>query len=128
MASTDLRVAQVLVDRLEGATVETVTSTMKAFVALLAQRQELHRAKGVLQAFDRVWADKYGAATIEIATAYPLGALMRAQLEKIAQGADIQSSVDISLIGGARLKVDETIIDGSIAGHLETLKQAFVNA
>ena len=77
---------------------------------------------------DAVWAKKFGAATIHVSTAYPLEKDVKTKLEKIAQGAEIQETVDKELIGGAKLRVDEKIIDGSVKGHLDQLAQAFANA
>lgn len=128
MDNVDQNLANVLVELLEGSDALMVQEVMRAFVRLLAERQELYRVNGVSQALESVWRDRYGAATIAISTAYPLTDEMRASLQALAQGATIHEEVDATLIGGARLKVDDTIIDGSVKGHLETLKQALLNA
>ena len=97
-------------------------------IELLASRKELHRVHALIDAIESVWAERYGASTITIETAYPLTEAIRKQLSEIAKGAEIKESVDRKIIGGARLRVDETIIDGSIQGHLNQLGRTLQEA
>lgn len=94
-----------------------------AFVQVLAQRGEIHRYRDIVLAIDRIWKEEYGAANLTIATAHPLTKKLKESLEKLAQGAALKEEVDPELIGGAKLRIDDRIIDGSIRGHLLALKQ-----
>ena len=128
MKSSEKQLAWTIVETLEGASKETLEQTTKAVIDLLASRNELHRLSGLIEAIEQVWIQKYGTATITVETPYLLSDTLRKKLETLAQGAQLKEEVRPELIGGARLRVDETIIDGSIQGHLLQLAHVFRNA
>lgn len=125
MKRTEKQLARVLVHSLDGATKPQVESTAAELVHLLASRGETHRVRRVIEAIESAWREKYGAATVTIETAYELSASLRKKVEALAPGAQIREKVRPEIIGGARLRIDETIIDGSIEGHLARLKTEF---
>lgn len=96
-----------------------------ALIALLAKEGELRKVRAVAEALDQVWKERYGAATVTIQTAHPLTAALRKRLETVASGAELRETVDPSLIGGARVRVDDRVVDGTIAGYLEQLRAKF---
>jgi F0F1-type ATP synthase delta subunit len=128
MKRSEKQLAQTFVTSLKGADLSQVESAASELIGLLASRNEIHRIQGVIDAIEVVWRETYGAATITIETAHPLTTSLRDKLEKIAQGAQIKEKVRPEIIGGAKLRIDETIIDGSIEGHLTNLNHAFRNA
>lgn len=128
MKSSEKQLAWTIVETLEGASSETLQQTMKTVIDLLVSRNELHRLKGLIEAIEQVWIQKFGAATITIETPYSLSSALRQKLKLLAQGAELKEQIQPELIGGARLRVDETIIDGSIQGHLLQLAHVFRNA
>lgn len=128
MKKTEKQLARAFVKSLDGATRPQVEHAATEFVTLLASRHETHRVKGLIEAVEAVWRELYGAATVKIETAHPLTAALRKKLEDLAPGAEIRERVRLEVIGGARLRIDETIIDGSIEGHLAHLNQALRNA
>ena len=124
MKKNEKQLARTLVEVLDGATRPQVEHAAAQLVAMLATRHEAHRVKGVIEAVEDAWRERYGAATVKIQTAHPLTSSLRKKLEELAPGAEIKEQVRPEIIGGARLRIDETIIDGSIEGHLENLKRA----
>ena len=127
MKKTETQLACTLVDQLDGADEKTVKAVAQDLVQALAERRETHRVRGLIDALERAWADRYRAATITITTAYPISTTLRTSLLKIAHGAEIREKVEEDLIGGARLRVDEKIIEGSIQGHLRQLARTLEN-
>ncbi len=125
MKRNEKQLARTFVTSLEGATKPQVENVAAELVAMLASRNEVHRVKGMIEAIETVWAQLYGASTVKIQTAYPLTAALRKKLEALAPGAQLKEQVRPEIIGGARLRIDETIIDGSIEGHLESLRRTF---
>ncbi|MBI4438027.1 F0F1 ATP synthase subunit delta [Candidatus Uhrbacteria bacterium] len=119
--------AVALVAALADADEKTVQAAAEDLVRELSVRRELHRMRGIIDALDSAWSARYGAGTITIATAYPLSGALRKKIEKIAQGAEVREVVDPDVIGGARMRVDEKIIEGTIQGSLEQLARAFQN-
>ncbi len=128
MKGSEKKLAQVFVESVEGKKDAEIAQAAKDLVVLLSERKELHRLSGVIDAIEQVWAQKYGAATISVATAFPLSDVLRKKLQSIAEGAEIKEIVDPEIIGGARLRIDESIIDGSIKAHLEQLESKLQSA
>ena len=120
--------ARTLIDALDGATMTQVQTTAQELVHELAQRSELYRIRGIIEAIEGAWSAKYAAATVTIETAHELTAALRKKLEALTPGAEIRERVRPEIIGGARLRIDETILDGSIEGHLAQLNVALRNA
>lgn len=125
MKKNEKQLAYAFVTSLDGATKPQVENAATELVAILASRNETHRMIGVIEAIETVWRELYGAATMTIQTAHPLTAGLRKKLEALAPGAEIREKVRPEIIGGAKLRIDETIIDGSIEGHLARLKRVF---
>jgi F0F1-type ATP synthase delta subunit len=128
MKKNEKQLARTFIEALDGATRPQVESAAEELVAMLAKQHEVHRVKGVIDAIEDGWREQYGAATVKIETAHPLSGALRKKLETIAPGAEIKEHVRTEIIGGARVRIDETIIDGSIEGHLAHLNQALRNA
>lgn len=125
MKYSSKQLASILIDLIDEKKIG-VEKVAEGIVNLLADRHELKRIDDVIRAIDVVWQEKYGAATVTIETAHPLTAMLKKQLEKVASGAEIKESVNEELIGGARVRVDDRVIDGSIAGHLNQIRH-FLN-
>ncbi len=128
MKRSEKQLAEAFVALVDGMGDKDVASAASELVALLVERKEVYRLRGVIDAIDQVWAQRYGAATISVTTAHPLTAALRKKLEAVAKGAEITESVDPEIIGGAKLRIDEQIIDGSIKGHLEQLEAKLQSA
>lgn len=128
MKRNEKKLARAFVTSLEGSTKSQIENAAKDLIKMLAGRNELHRVKGMVDAIEDVWRERYGAATITIQTTHPLSAVLRKKLGTLAPGAQLKEIVRPEIIGGAKLRIDETIIDGSIEGHLAQLNQAFRNA
>lgn len=128
MKGSEKQLAQVFVESVEGKNDAEITQAAKDLVVLLSERKELHRLSGVIDAIEQVWSQKYGAATISVATAFPLSDALKKKLQSIADGAEIKEIVEPEIIGGARLRIDESIIDGSIKAHLEQLEAKLQSA
>jgi F-type H+-transporting ATPase subunit delta len=99
----------------------TVEKAADGLIHLLIECHELKRLDDVILAIDQIWKERYGVATITIETAHPLTAALRKQVSGIAKGAELREEVDEELIGGARIRIDDRLIDGSIAGHIAQL-------
>ncbi len=128
MARTEKKLTTAFVTAVDGLSVKELEGASKELVSQLARRGETHRIRGVLDALDGVWAKRYGAATITVETRHPLTKAMKTKLESVAQGAEIREKISPEVIGGARLRIDEKIIDGTIQGHLQQLEQVFQDA
>jgi F-type H+-transporting ATPase subunit delta len=102
----------------------SLTGAAATFVKFLSDRRELHRMREVLRAVEGAWREKYGAATVVVETAKPLSTKSRKVLEEKTAGATIIEQVKPELIGGARVRIDDRILDGSVSGQLDALKRS----
>ncbi len=128
MKFTDKQLAKVLFDTIDKGNGKDVSAITDEFVRLLAKRAELHRISGVIQSFEKIWKDKFGAATITVESAHPLSASLKKQVEEIAPGAEVREIVNENLIGGAKIRLDDRAVDGSVSGHLNQIKLALLNS
>ncbi len=122
------QLAQIFVNLTEEMDGADLNRAAQAFVELLADRKELYRYRDIIRAIDSVWKQKHGAANITIASAHPLSKSAKEVLLKKAQGATITEEVEKDLIGGAKIRIDDKIIDGSLAGFLGKLKHRLSEA
>jgi|GEM_PF-858806 len=137
MKFTDKQLAKVLFDTAEkgkkpggagsGFAGKDLSVITDEFVKFLSERAELHRISGVIQSFEKIWKDKFGAATITVESAHPLSVSLKKRVEEIAPGAEIREIVNEELIGGAKIRLDDRAVDGSISGQLQRLK-IFISA
>jgi len=128
MRRTEKQLARAFIDALDGTTKAHVEAAAAELVAQLHERHELHRLRGLIEAIEGAWREKYGAATVTIETAYEITGALQKKLEALAPGAELRKHVRPEIIGGARLRIDDNIIDGSVEGHLQQLNQALRNA
>ena len=116
------KLAEILVKATAGQ--ESVTDEVKEFVSLLAEHRMLDRWREIEQAIEGVWKEEYGVATIQVNSAHALSAEALSAIEKIAKGADVTTKVESELIGGAVIRLDDKITDGSMAGSLKKLTRS----
>lgn len=96
---------------------------VQIFVEYLREHRHLEEIEQVFDALEGVWRKKYGVSKIHVETAYPLSKKQEQTLQAIAPYADFSQEVSQDLIGGARIRMDDQIIDGTISGSLFTLKK-----
>lgn len=112
------QLARLFVESVEGASSKHLEEAATELISWLHARGELKKLKDVIRSIDQIWKEKHGLSTLTIETAHPLTHTMKEALTKLAAGAEVREVVDSSLIGGAKLRIDERIIDGSLKGAL----------
>lgn len=118
------QLAQAYVDLTDGKSEKDVEKVAMEFVHFLAARHELQKWRAIVQSIEGVWRERYGAATITVSSAHAMPEKALAALKKAASGATIHEQIDPELIAGAKIRIDDRIIDGSTAGMLTKLKSA----
>jgi F0F1-type ATP synthase delta subunit len=121
MKLTNKQLATVFIDSVQNVTEHELNELSKVFIEFLRTRGELKRLKDIVRSIDQIWIERHGMATLTIQSAHPLTAVLRNSVVKLAAGAEVREVVDPTLIGGARLRIDERIIDGSLKGALDQL-------
>jgi len=126
MKRSAIKLAEAFVSVVESLDGKLLDAAAGWYLEWLREHGESHRLPEIIRAIDDVWKKRFGAAHIVIETAHPLSWDARAALEKQARGADVSEAVRPNLIGGARLRVDDLVLDGSIAGQLARLSQTLL--
>lgn len=128
MAYSAKQLAEAFLDLAENKKGKDLQDTARAYIGWLAGQNEKHRIKEVMRQIDKLWKERHGVSNVEVASAQPLTNKMRDKLRNTVDGASISEVVDKNLIGGARIRIDDHVLDGSIKGRLDALKKTLSNA
>ena len=126
MKLSSKQLAETAVELLQDKEGKALEDGSQALLAWLQERHEAHRLPEILRAMDEVWRKRFGAANIWVASAHPLTREARKALERAAAGATIRDTVEPHLIAGARIRIDDRIIDGSLRGALSQLQESLL--
>jgi F-type H+-transporting ATPase subunit delta len=105
---------------------------LRNFLHILAERDRLDEVPGMAEALHELINRQRGIVTADVTTAVPLDAdLQRLLAERLAaylqrspQQVTIRTHVDPGIIGGVIARVGDQLIDDSVRGRLERLRQA----
>jgi F-type H+-transporting ATPase subunit delta len=101
---------------------------LRNFLAVLIDHNHIGQMKEIAAMFRRELDDRMGIADAQVSSARELSAAERKDLEKqlvTVTGKKVRATYgqDVSLLGGAMVRVGSTIYDGSVRGQLEKIKQ-----
>ena len=101
------------------------------FVKTLVQAERLQYAPYVKDLYERMRATAEGKVEVAVITAYPLDEPQRAGIAatmaaRLGKRVTVSTSVDEALIGGAVIRAGDSIIDASLRGHLNKLRNELV--
>ena len=102
-------------------------------VCLLMSRGRLKILDDIYQQYARLIDAHYGIAHAEVVAAVPLDDEVKKSLSNqfakmVGHKVVIDARVDPSVVGGFKVKIGDTLIDGSIHNMLESLKKRLVEA
>jgi len=97
------------------------------FVRLLVDRRRQGALAAIAQEFTRLADAARGRVKATVESAVPLSdeelQVLKQQLGKNGQQVDVTTQVNPSLIGGARVRVGDRVLDYSVAGQLDRFRQ-----
>jgi len=98
------------------------------FIAALIESERLELAPEIAQLYERSRANAEGQVKVEVTSAFPLSDTERAKIDtamrsRLGKDCKLEASVDAALIGGAVIKVGDSVIDLSLRGRLTALAQ-----
>ena len=107
------------------------TDDMRSFVRVLIETGRVELLPEVRELFEALRNDAEGVAKATIETAQPLSdaqlqAITAALAKRFGKKIEASATVNPALIGGARIAVGDTVIDGSVRGKLEHMRHALL--
>ncbi len=101
------------------------------FVKVLIDANRLRLAPFISDLFEKRRAEAEGRVDIDVLTAYELEPQQSSQLsdvmgKRLGKKVSISAKVDESLIGGIVIRAGDTVIDSSLRGRLNTLRNQLI--
>lgn len=108
---------------------KAATEPAKNLLRLLAENRRLALVPAIAEQYEALRAEHESRVDVQITTAAAVDAaqqqaLVAAVKKKLNRDVQVQWKTDASLIAGAEIRAGDTVIDGSISGELERLRQA----
>tara|TARA_B100001765_G_C19389773_1_gene287349 strand:- start:176 stop:721 length:546 start_codon:yes stop_codon:yes gene_type:complete len=108
-----------------------LSAVAERLLLMLADRDRLELLPEVSEIYNVFLMDHLGIVRARITTAVPLeSSHVESMVEALASATGrkikIETSVDDTLVGGMMTQIGSTVFDGSIAHHLDRLRQRFI--
>ena len=101
------------------------------FLSLLVEAKRLGVVPQILQLFSALNAESEGVVTAMITSAYELSASEQEKLKTLigarySKSCNLETRVDLGLIGGAIIKIGDSVIDLSLRGRLAHMESKII--
>ena len=111
---------------LNGLAGDAAPSAVANLLAIMADNGRLSLLPEVAMLFDQLKQAVESTVAVHVTSAYPLSDAETQQLadtmqKKLARSITLTSETDPSLLGGALIRADDLVIDGSVRGRLNKL-------
>lgn len=108
------------------------TPQLRALLALLSENHRLRLLPAIAAQYEALKAVAESRIDIEITTAVKVQDAQAQRLtdaiqRRLKKETQVHWAIDQSLIGGARIRAGDTVVDGSLKGELVRLAQTLVN-
>ncbi len=121
-----------LADLVIGICGDTLDAEGKNFIRVLASNRRLGLLPEIAITFEKLKADAENAVEVTVTSAAPLNAEQQREYanalrQRLKREVRLHCEVDSALLGGAVLRADDLVIDGSMRGRLERLATELLN-
>lgn len=116
---------QGLINKLVG---DETPMEIRNFIYLLASKGHLHYLPEILDELSRLSRGGGARRVVNVTTAVPLTeeekrALQARLIARFGSDLDFRYDINPEILGGVIVKIGDTVIDGSVAGRLESLRE-----
>lgn len=112
---------------LDGSLGPDAIAQMRNLLSLIVRRRRVEMLPQIAREFRRLYNQQVGIVEATAVSAAPLDeqelAALRSRLEQMTGGKiELDTKVDASLLGGIQVRLGDLLIDGSVRGRLERLR------
>ncbi len=125
MRFTTQQYAQALYDSLHETRPENHDQVISNFIAVLKQGGDGDHYEAIVEQYAKLDREARGIKQVEVTVAREgemNNELMQQLNHLVGKDAEIHQRVDAGIIGGVIIKIEDTLIDGSVKGQLEKLR------
>jgi F-type H+-transporting ATPase subunit delta len=128
MKLTPYQYAKTLFESLQDTAEKDHDKVLDNFVEALGLNNDVSLIEEIMAEFEKLDKAKKGIKIAEVTSAQPLGKEAEKEiiehLNKMISGkVELKKKIDENILGGVVIKMDDTLIDGSVRKSLEELKQ-----
>ncbi len=124
---SNLQFAKALYEVTKDLSEAKVPEVIKQFFLVLQKNNKLNKINYIIDEFIKYSKKQAGIKTVSVETAHPADKDLLNKIKKVfGQDAEISQTVNKNLLGGIKIKVDDTIYDGSLKTQLSKLKQSLI--
>ena len=111
---------------------ESLNQSQLSLVYCLLDNIDFNYLETIDRKYQKLMQDSKGHVNVKAVTAFQLSETELSDLEssiksKVDGNVSVENITDKTILGGIKLKVGNTLIDGSLSTKLEKLKQSMVN-
>ena len=105
----------------------SASKIIRNFLFVIADHRRTHLLPDITATFQQVIRQRQGVAEAEIASAVELSAAQKKEMKEtlgrlIGKKVETKYSLDPNLLGGAVVRIGDTIYDGSLRGRLNEMR------
>lgn len=119
-------------DALEKIFFDDLTEPTRLFLKLLARKDRINLLNQITAAFIEKYKEYAGIITVEVYVAQELTdtqleSLHKELEQKTQKKVDMNITIDKSLKGGMAIRIDDTVIDGTVKHKLQELEESLLS-
>jgi ATP synthase F1 delta subunit len=108
-----------------------ISNELLNFIRILIDRKRIGQIRGIAKAYRRLADEREGVVKGKIYSAVDLSEDQIARFEEetgklLKKRVKLRNETDVSLLGGVRVYIDGKLIDASVRGQLDSLKERMI--
>ena len=125
--STVSQYARALYEATKGQSGKNLEKVIAGFVNLLARRQKLKQVGRIIEEFVSYAKKQEGIQRIEVTSAIKLNpSILEAIKQSFGKKVELSEKVTPEILGGVKIRTEDTILDASLKTQLMRLKQSLM--